>query len=184
METMQQPIPHARAEGLVIQELTDEVLVYDLERHRSHCLNQTAAFVWRRCDGRTTVPEMAMLLQQELSVPANEEAVWLALDRLGRAHLLRERLRSPIAASRSSRRMLMRRLAVVGGLALVTSIHVPVAAAGGSVPIGGLCFKNKECASNHCCAAGSGHPQQYCTETCGQGDGSGFSCPQGCINGA
>ena len=51
--------PLARKEGLVIQELPDEVLVYDLDRDRAHCLNQTAAFVWQRCDGRTSTVEIA-----------------------------------------------------------------------------------------------------------------------------
>jgi hypothetical protein len=115
---MQQPNPHARAEGLVVQEWSDEVLVYDLERHRSHCLNRTAALVWRHCDGKTGVAEMASLLYRELNVPADEEAVWLALDRLGRAHLLKERLPLPANAARVSRRALVRKLAVVGGLAV------------------------------------------------------------------
>lgn len=37
--------PLARSEGLVIQEMPDEVLVYDLETNKAHCLNETAAFV-------------------------------------------------------------------------------------------------------------------------------------------
>ena len=34
--------PMRRTEGLVVKELEDEVLVYDLERHRAHCLNAPA----------------------------------------------------------------------------------------------------------------------------------------------
>ena len=41
-------LPAAREEGLIIQEMADEVLVYDRERYKAHCLNQTAALVWRR----------------------------------------------------------------------------------------------------------------------------------------
>src|SRR5437879_10417193 len=115
MESQHRPVPRARNEGLVVQELPDELLVYDLERHRSHCLNRTAALVWRHCDGKTTVTEIANLLQRELSVPADEEAVWLALDRLDRAHLLRERLTLPASAARTSRRALVRKLAMAGG---------------------------------------------------------------------
>jgi len=42
-------IPVARKEGLVIQETSEEVLVYDLTSNKAHCLNQTtrAAFVRR-----------------------------------------------------------------------------------------------------------------------------------------
>ena len=39
--------PRARTEGLVVTELPDELLVYDLERHRAYCLNPTAALVFK-----------------------------------------------------------------------------------------------------------------------------------------
>ena len=44
--------PVARQEGLVIQEMPDEVLVFDLKTNKAHCLNETAAFVWKACDGK------------------------------------------------------------------------------------------------------------------------------------
>src|ERR671934_1982561 len=82
---MESIMPGAREEGLVIQELPpEETLVYDLTRHRAHCLNQTAALVWRHCDGRTTLAEIAARLQAELGIAADEELVWLALDRLAK----------------------------------------------------------------------------------------------------
>src|SRR5712691_3388551 len=109
MESQDQPVPRARVEGLVIQELPDEVLVYDLDRHRSHCLNRTAAMVWRHCDGRTSVEQMARLLQQELSLSADEEVVRWILDRLGRAHLLQRRHSYPVTEACSSRRALLRK---------------------------------------------------------------------------
>jgi len=49
-----EPLPQARSEDLVIQDIGDEVLVYDLTRHKAHCLNRTAALVWRKCDGTRT----------------------------------------------------------------------------------------------------------------------------------
>ncbi len=52
-------VPIARKEGLVIQEMPEEVLVYDLDTNKAHCLNQTAAFVWKSCDGRNSVAEKA-----------------------------------------------------------------------------------------------------------------------------
>src|SRR5207249_9060305 len=39
-------VPKARSDRLVIQELMDEVVVLDLDRHRSHCLNRTAPLIW------------------------------------------------------------------------------------------------------------------------------------------
>src|SRR5207247_1758770 len=88
----------------------------------------TAALVWRHCDGKSGVADLAALLQRELNVPTDDEAVWLALDRLGRAHLLRERPTLPDNAARTSRRGLVRKLAMAGGLAMVTSIVAPEAA--------------------------------------------------------
>lgn len=44
MKTRGQSVPRARKQGLVVQEMPDELLVYDLDRHKAHCLNQTAAF--------------------------------------------------------------------------------------------------------------------------------------------
>src|SRR5437763_9240292 len=108
LENMNSHAPRAREEGLLVQELPDETLVYDLNRHRAHSLNRTATLIWRHCDGRTTAAEMAALLQRELNLPADEEVVWMALRRLGRAHLLQERITPPADALRYSRRELVR----------------------------------------------------------------------------
>ncbi len=51
-------VPVARKEGLVIQEMPDEVLVYDLDTNKAHCLNQTAAFVCKSCNGRNSVADI------------------------------------------------------------------------------------------------------------------------------
>ena len=130
-------LPTARpADELRVVDLPDEVLIYDLKRHQAHCLNQTAAFVWRRCDGQTSVAQLAALLQADLeglNIAAAEEMVWLALDRLSRAHLLRERVLPPAVAAGIPRRALLRKvaLAVVGGalvLPLVETIVAPTVA--------------------------------------------------------
>jgi hypothetical protein len=129
--------PRARSDELIVSEVEDEVLVYDLKRDRAHCLNRTSAFVWRHCDGEATVAELTALLRRELEAPVDERAVWLALDQLGRANLLRERLASPAHATDISRRAFVRKAGVslVGGAILlpaVTSIRAPVAAQAGT----------------------------------------------------
>src|SRR3954471_10513299 len=89
MENKNQPtMPAAREEGLIIQEMAEEVLVYDRERYKAHCLNKTAALVWRHCDGKTTVAQIAGLLEHELKAPVDEEIVWLAMGQLQKARLL------------------------------------------------------------------------------------------------
>src|ERR1700675_4268578 len=80
-------VPLARREGLVIQELPDEVLIYDRERDKAHCLNQTAALVWKYCDGKTSVADMSRKLARELdSAPIDEKVIWYALDQLSEDH--------------------------------------------------------------------------------------------------
>ena len=70
METSDFVMPRARQDDFVVEKLPDETLVYDLNRYKAHCLNPTSALVWRRCDGRTTVAEVAALLERELRYPA------------------------------------------------------------------------------------------------------------------
>src|SRR5262245_32635184 len=103
----------ARHEDLVVQELPDEVLVYDLKQHKAHCLNKTASFIWQHCDGQTSVPEIAGLLKQESGSPVNEEVVWYAIDKLGKADLLTEKFTSPVQDGLSRRRMIRRLGAVL-----------------------------------------------------------------------
>jgi hypothetical protein len=128
MSPMTPLMPTARVEGLIVQECADETLVYDLRRHKGHCLNSTAALVWRRCDGRTTVAEVAATLQEELSPPAAEAVVWTALDRLARAQLLIARVTLTESRARRTRRELIRAAGISSLLPVVESIVAPRAA--------------------------------------------------------
>jgi len=96
--------PHARRDRLLVREMGDEIVVYDLERHRAHCLTRTAASIWRLCDGQKTVAELAQAVEQELHVQVDEEVVWLVLNRLERAHLLQDLLLRPREIAGVSRR--------------------------------------------------------------------------------
>jgi hypothetical protein len=124
--------PNAREEGLVVQDLPDETLVYDLERHKAHCLNRMAAAVWRLCDGKRDEAALARLLEKQLGTAAGEDVVRLALRDLGRARLLQE----PVAPlPRLSRRRLIQRLGQAVALPLVVSIVSPTAAQAASCPL-------------------------------------------------
>jgi hypothetical protein len=123
--------PQARDHGLVCRDLPDGLMVYDEERHQAHSLNPTAAFVWRHCDGQTAIPELAHRMQQELDLPADEAMVWLALDRLEKAHLLHGPLARPEDPGHYSRRAMIQKLGKMGVAAalvpLITSIASPKA---------------------------------------------------------
>jgi hypothetical protein len=120
--------PAKRTEWLVVTELLDEVLVYDLELHRVHCLNQAAAIVFKHCDGTRSVEELAVLLEREMGAPADPDCVWLALYRLGKARLLRQHVKRPPEAGRLSRRELVRRVGIAALLPVVTSVVAPTPA--------------------------------------------------------
>lgn len=110
-------LPHDTRSGFVTVELPDELLVYDRGRNRAHCLNRTAARVWRLWDGHRSIPEIADELSVELRVVASEDLVRLAVDRLRTAGLLDGTAPAPTADF--SRREMLRRLRRAGELALL-----------------------------------------------------------------
>ena len=66
--------PTARRDRLIVRELENETLVYDQANDEAHCLNQTAALVWKHCDGRTTVDEIVTSLGAELTGSSRPES--------------------------------------------------------------------------------------------------------------
>lgn len=159
--------PYAREDGLVVREVADETLIYDLERHKAHCLNQSAAFVWRHCDGRRSVPDITKLLEKELKTPVGDEVVWFTLQRLEKASLLKEKLDRSTNGGRVTRRDAMKRMGLAAALAMpvIMSIRSPTAAQAGTgnckvavgqcnVPagncVGCCCANGKRCTSTGC----------------------------------
>lgn len=129
MRTTLAHLPQMRAHGLAIDDLPDEVLVYDLERHQAHCLNRSAALVWRSADGQSSPAEIARRLTVETDAPFTEQLVWLALSELEKRHLLVPSLPLTAPAAVLSRRQLVRRLGLAAAVAvpLITSIVAPTA---------------------------------------------------------
>jgi hypothetical protein len=146
-------LPKMRHDGLVIDDLPDEVLVYDLDRHKAHCLNRTAALVWRQCDGKTAPSEIARRLQVELDAPCDEDLVWLALRQLKELHLLEQSISLPPRFAGMSRRQMIRNLGIAAAVAvpLVTSIISPTAVQAATCLHGGAtCIQNNDCCSGLC----------------------------------
>lgn len=132
--------PRARREGLVVEPLEDEVLVYDLERDRAHCLDAQTAAVWRACDGRRDVAELAR------AAHVDEATAWSALRELARAALLS----APLPKRKPTRRQA---LAAAAAVPLVLSISTPAAAQAASCiafrqrcsPFGTRCCGTRRC---------------------------------------
>ena len=119
-------LPQARQERLIVEESGNELLVYDQARDRVHCLNPSAVFVWRHCDGQTSIAQMTLLMHKEFDTPADEDLVSLALRQLHSKHLLTDGWHSQPATPKISRRELARRLGLgIALLPLVSSILAP-----------------------------------------------------------
>ncbi len=118
--------PVARRDGLLTRELKDELLVYERDEHRAHCLNRTAAVVFRHADGTRTVSDLALLLAPEGDRAAGESVVAEALARLAEAGLLE----SGPAAPGWSRREVVRRVGIGAAILLpvVASVVAPTPA--------------------------------------------------------
>jgi hypothetical protein len=166
METAHR-IPLARDEGLVVEELGDELLVYDLTRDEAHCLGTVAARVWNACDGSTTVDS----LSAQLSV--DHETVVEALSGLRACHLLDE---GPAAAT-ITRRGLTRRAVKIGAAAVAAPLIVSIAAPAAAMAVTeSFCAKISvatghgcgECHKYGCCCCepkGAGGQNSYATKT-------------------
>jgi Coenzyme PQQ synthesis protein D (PqqD) len=143
-------LPKMRVHDLVIDDLPDEVLVYDLESHKAHCLNRSAALVWRACDGESSSSEIAQKLTAELDTPFSEDLVLIALNQLEKLGLLEQEPTMPAHFAVLSRRQMIRNLGLAAAVAVpvVTSIVAPTAVqAATCVPSGNPCHPTRLCCS-------------------------------------
>ena len=142
--------PRARAE-----KLDDELLIYDSARDKAHCLNGVAALVWKQSDGRRSVEDLARMVTDDYG-DESEEVVLLALRQLWEGRLILEP--SPDAEN-TSRRELLRKLAIAGAVGLsipvVKSIVAPTAAQAATCKFpGAACTASAQCCSGVCTPSG------------------------------
>jgi hypothetical protein len=128
-------LPKARTEKLIIKELPDETLVYDLEQDKAHCLNHTAGLVWKHCDGKASVDEIAKSVGAKTHTVVDDRIVWLALDQLEEFRLLEKAAHAPSHLKGMSRRQMIAAVGVAAtAIPLITSIVVPHAAQAQTCP--------------------------------------------------
>lgn len=136
----EQLLPKARKNDLVVRQIPGELLVYDLKRHKAFCLNETAATIWKSCNGNRTVADLAAELEKDRHLPIDEQVIWLALDQLEKSYLLQTKAIRPLGQPAISRRSLLRTGIVTAvTLPLVTMITAPVAAQAGSPITSAVC---------------------------------------------
>ncbi|MCW5853471.1 MAG: PqqD family protein [Anaerolineae bacterium] len=122
--------PMARKARLFVTELADDLIVYDESANQLHTLNPTAAFIWRLCDGRTSVADIAAQFGQAYGVTDATDIVWTALDQLVQQNLVVTEMERPAWLAGLTRRELMQRVAVGAFvmLPLVRSLAAPTPA--------------------------------------------------------
>ncbi len=151
--------PQARQHGLIVQELQDEILVYDIESNKAKCLNETSAAVWKACDGKRSVSDIAVSLEMAADGHVSEELVLLAIDLLQKNDLLEEGYQLSLPGH--SRRDIVRKLgfATVMALPVVASLAVPskaIAAASCVCIVPTDCISQVSCPSITNCAPATG----------------------------
>ena len=159
--------PKAKRRDLIVEKAGNELVVYDLERVRAHCLNEAAAQIWHLCDGKRTVEQIAARMTIDLDAGARLIVVRDTIARLDRLGLVEDADPNVI---RMSRRELTRKIGIglAAGLALplITSIVAPSPANATS------CVKTgKSCVSLPCClghgtCCTSGTHVGTCQHTC------------------
>jgi hypothetical protein len=161
---MRMSAPMSRKEDLVVEDLADEVLIYDQRTDQAHCLNREAAMVWRVCDGRTSREKLSADLGLDPS------AVARAIDELDACGLLES-----APASGITRREATLRMAKAGGVAaaapLIYSIMAPTPALAASQKFCLRCVQDcGDCHKIGCACCGPGNSttsaDKLCTADC------------------
>src|SRR5947209_1952530 len=86
------PVPAARSEGLLVESVGEETVVYDIKTKEAHCLKPLAAFVFANADGKTSSEEMSDRASQALGQPVNAGEINDAIAQLRECELFDEPL--------------------------------------------------------------------------------------------
>jgi hypothetical protein len=165
-------VRRARSDGLLIEHVGTEMVIYDMETKEAHCLKDLAAAVFENSDGSRTLSEVTALVRVYLGESIAETDVAAAVEQLEQAQLLEGTPLIDVANGTSpeaiSRRTAMRRFAYGGAAAafaapLITSLVAPATAWASGCPAGSTCTKNTDCTSGHCC---QNNPGKLCNVGC------------------
>lgn len=134
-------LPKIRTNEIVIQEIDNEILIYDLKTNKIYSLNETSSFVWKNCDGKQSAAEIVGKLNRRFKTEIDEDFIWLALDDLQRENLLE----SDTSLPKIARRELIRKIGLNSMIALplIASFFAPSAASAQSVG-SGVCIINAQ----------------------------------------
>lgn len=157
--------PLGRKDNIVIQELDDEILIYDLVENKAFCLNQTSAMIWQECDGTKEINGISRAVSEKLRTPVSEDVVWLALSQLKADKLLDESDSFKTPLDGLNRREVIKRVGFAANVALpvISAVIAPSAVSAASAgcsssaaagtrarPGGSTCANNNDCCTNSC----------------------------------
>ena len=126
--------PLARTEDLLSEEVSGECVIYDRRRRKAHNLNSTLTWIWHRCDGQSSIAEIASAFEGQFDVRDGLSAVVTGLKQLEACSLLESQLEAAEFAHAVS---VSRRSVVAGGsilLPALVSVLAPTPAAAKSKP--------------------------------------------------
>lgn len=115
--------PKCRDKDIVVQESVNELMVYDLLTNKVHFLNETSAEIWKSCDGKTSISQIA----ENKNIP--EEYVIAALSDLSEVNLMEGEYSFKFSPDWISRRsLLMKSTPTLFALPLLTTMLAPSSA--------------------------------------------------------
>ncbi|MEZ5345355.1 MAG: PqqD family protein [Pyrinomonadaceae bacterium] len=144
-------LPISRTSDLVIQNLENELLVYDLRTNKAHQLNETMSLIWTNCNGKTTVSALLGILEERFGKNLDEDLVEFALSELDGKDLFSQPLGTQF--SKVSRRDVAFKYAPMAiALPIVLSLIAPTAVQAQScVQPGQPCNTEQDCCTATLC---------------------------------
>ena len=144
-------LPKCRTKDIIIKQLDDETLIYDLKTHEATCLNEAASAIYNDCDGSLSIEDLCEL--------HGEFETTTALAKFHKADLIEDGFDMP---SLVSRRDALRKITggarlgmAVASIPAMATIAVPTAAQAASCLRSGFaCSSDSECCG--ICDTGSG----------------------------
>ena len=136
----QPPPPAAREDGLLVEEIGRETVVYDVETKEAHALSPVAAAVFAGSDGRKSFAELAAFAAERVQEPVTDDEVWDALVQLEDRNLLK-----PPSGGLSRRGFVRTGAGIAISAPLVTSLVMPSIASAVSCSIGAACMTDTDC---------------------------------------
>lgn len=169
-------LPKARMENIVVQELDNELLIYNLISNKALCLNETSKLVWQACDGKTSATEISEIIGQKLNSPINEDLIWLALDILKKENLIENGEQFSNYFAGMSRREVIRKvgLGTMIALPVIASVIAPssvfAASCAGMTAEFSPCSGDTDCTT--CCCSIAAPGSRTCIPSLSQGSGA------------